>query len=79
MKLTLDRPYNTFESAEDLKSYVSLITERAGQSAEDKLEKAEKKSDDEARLGTPDDDVQKKKEQQPKKPRQKQKRRSVIE
>ena len=65
MTLKLDRGYNTFESVDDLKSYVGLLTEKAGQSAEEKLEKAEKKSDDEARLDTPDDDVQKKKEQQP--------------
>lgn len=60
MELNIDRAYNTFESDEDLKSYVSLLTEKGGQSAEGKLSKAEKKSEEEANGKSPESDVQKK-------------------
>ena len=58
--MDIQRGYNTFESVDDLQSYVQLLTEKAGQSAEQKLQKAEKKSDDEAKNGTPEDDIKKK-------------------
>lgn len=58
--MDIQRGYNTFESVDDLQSYVQLLTEKAGQSAEQKLQKAEKKSYDEAKNGTPEDDIKKK-------------------
>lgn len=62
MIMKFERAYNTFESVEEFKSYLGMITEKAGD-AEKKLKKAEEKSDDEAKNETPDEDIQKKEEQ----------------
>lgn len=60
--MKIDRAYNTFESVEDLMSYIMLTEDK--NTAEKKLNKAEGKAQEEAKDETSDKDVQNKKEEE---------------